>query len=304
MVPLALGTQTQGSVLRPASFCGVTGFKPTYGLVPMDGVLPFAESLDTLGFFTATPADMLAFWDAFTLGGRVPPVVDGIVGRVPPAVSEIVGRVPPAAPEIVGRVPPAAGGPRPADPPNIFGVPDPLPDVEPAMASAFQDAVARLRGAGLRTEPLELGDMLARLNEASRVVMAYEAARFHRSRYEEYGDRLAHLADLVREGLKTGEDRYQEARAEITTSQARMSEVYKTVSLILVPAATGPAPFSLASTGDPRMNAPWTALGTPAVSIPLATGDGLPLGLQLTADRGDDRRLLRVAVHVGAVLKV
>ena len=64
MVPLALGTQTQGSVLRPASFCGIAGFKPTYGLVSMEGVLPFAKTLDTLGFFTATAADMLALWNA------------------------------------------------------------------------------------------------------------------------------------------------------------------------------------------------------------------------------------------------
>ena len=84
MVPLALGTQTQGSVLRPASFCGIAGFKPTYGLVSMDGVLPFATSLDTLGFFTATAADMLALWNALgyeTDVGRVPRAFVGIGPR-------------------------------------------------------------------------------------------------------------------------------------------------------------------------------------------------------------------------------
>ncbi len=151
MVPIALGTQTQGSVLRPASFCGIAGFKPTYGLVSMDGVLPFATSLDTLGFFTATAADMLALWNAL-----------GFVGRVPSRVS----------------------GASATDPPPL-GIPDPLPDVEPPMATAFQDAVSRLRSAGMTIQPVDLGDMLARLNQASRIVMAYEAARFHEQRYKD-----------------------------------------------------------------------------------------------------------------------
>jgi amidase len=86
--------------------------------------------------------------------------------------------------------------------------------------------------------------------------------------------------------------------------QARVSKVYEVTPVMLVPAATGPAPFSLASTGDPRMNAPWTALGTPAISIPMAAFNDLPLGLQLTADRDDDARVLHTAVRVEAALAV
>jgi amidase len=81
-----------------------------------------------------------------------------------------------------------------------------------------------------------------------------------------------------------------------------MTEVFKTTPVILVPAAVGAAPFSLASTGDPRMNSPWTALGTPAITVPMGEADGLPLGLQLTADRGDDARLLRTAVQIEKLL--
>jgi Asp-tRNA(Asn)/Glu-tRNA(Gln) amidotransferase A subunit family amidase len=280
MVPLALGTQTQGSVLRPASFCGIAGFKPTYGLVSMDGVLPFAKTLDTLGFFTATAADMLALWSA--LGYHT-------VGRV---LSD------------VGRVPRAFVGHTAADPPDFpLGLPDPLPDVEPPMATAFQDAVSRLRAAGMSIQPVDLGDMLARLNHASRIVMAYEAARFHEQRYKEHGSRLADMANLVQEGLQIEGERYDEARGYIGECQARVSKVYESMPVMLVPAATGPAPFSLASTGDPRMNAPWTALGTPAISIPMAAFNGLPLGLQLTADRGDDARVLRTAVRVASALE-
>jgi Asp-tRNA(Asn)/Glu-tRNA(Gln) amidotransferase A subunit family amidase len=272
MVPLALGTQTQGSVLRPASFCGIAGFKPTYGLVSMDGVLPFAKTLDTLGFFTATAADMLALWSA--LGYE----------------------------RDAGRVPRPFVGHRAADPPPL-GMPDPLPDVELPMATAFQDAVSRLRAAGMTIQPIDLGDMLARLNQASRIVMAYEAARFHEQRYKEYGSRLADMANLVQEGLQVESERYDEARAYIGTCQARLSSLYEATPVMLVPAATGPAPFSLASTGDPRMNAPWTALGAPAISIPMAQINGLPLGLQLTADRGDDARVLRTAVRVASALE-
>jgi Asp-tRNA(Asn)/Glu-tRNA(Gln) amidotransferase A subunit family amidase len=280
MVPLALGTQTQGSVLRPASFCGIAGFKPTYGLVSMDGVLPFAKTLDTLGFFTATAADMLALWGA--LG-------HDSVGRV---LSD------------VGRVPRAFVGDRAADPPDFpLGLPDPLPDVEPPMATAFQDAVSRLHAAGMTIQPVDLGDMLARLNQASRIVMAYEAARFHEQRYKEYGSRLADMAYLVQEGLQVEDERYDEARAYIGECQAQVSKVYESTPVVIAPAATGPAPFSLASTGDPRMNAPWTALGTPAISIPMAAFNGLPLGLQLTADRGDDARVLHTAVRVASALE-
>src|SRR5215831_15484185 len=105
MVPVALGTQTKGSVLRPASFCGVTGFKPSYGLLPMEGVLPLAKSLDTLGLFTQTPVDMLALWKS---------------------MGHPTGRTEDFA----------------------LGVPEPIPEVEPAMASAFQKAIAVLRSAG------------------------------------------------------------------------------------------------------------------------------------------------------------
>ncbi|MBI3049146.1 MAG: amidase [Acidobacteria bacterium] len=272
MVPFALGTQTQGSVLRPASFCGVAGFKPTYGLVSLEGVLPLAPSLDTLGFFTATAADMLALWEALGHNSQRPTPNVQVPGR---NWDSGIGSW-----EL------------------MLGVPDRLPDVEPPMAAALQWAVVRLRSAGLRVQTLNLEDMLARLHEASRVVMAYEAAEVHRERYEEHGSKLADLADLVREGQATARGRYDEARGFIAACRGRVAEIYQTAPVVLVPAATGPAPFSLASTGDPRMNSPWTALGTPAITIPMGEVEGLPLGLQLTADHGADARLLQAAVRV------
>ena len=260
MVPVALGTQTKGSVLRPASFCGVTGFKASYGLLPMEGVLPLAKSLDTLGFFTHTPADMLALWESM-------------------------------------------GHPAGRSDDFALGAPEPVPEVEPAMVAAFQNALSLLRSAGASIRSIDIAGMLARLCDATDTVMFYEGARFHQQRFNEYGSRLgAELVDLVQKGLQISVERYDEARRYIAECKALVAELYKATPVILSPAAMGPAPLGLASTGNPRMNAPWTALGTPAISIPMPVSSGLPLGLQLTADHGQDARLLRTAVRVQRML--
>jgi Asp-tRNA(Asn)/Glu-tRNA(Gln) amidotransferase A subunit family amidase len=246
-------------VLRPASFCGVTGFKPSYGLLSMEGVLPLAKSLDTLGFFTHTPTDMMALWESL-------------------------------------------GHPAGRSEDFELGTPEPMPQVDPAMAAAFQNALARLRGAGASIRPIDIAGMLAKLSDASRTVMFYEGARFHRQRYDQYGARLDDLAVLVREGLKIPVERYDEAMRYIDSCKGRVAELFKVTPVMLTPAAVGPAPLGLASTGDPRMNAPWTALGTPAISIPMPVPSGLPLGLQLTAQQGEDARALRAAVWVEKTL--
>ena len=259
MVPFALGTQTMGSVLRPASYCGVTGFKGTYGLVSLEGVLPFAGSLDTLGYFTHTPADMLALWEA---------------------MGHSVGQ-----PEDVA-----------------IGAPDPIPQVEAPMTAAFQNALATLRRGGVAIRSVDIAGMLAELHDAANTVEFYEGARFHEQRYREFGTRLAHMGELVREGLTIPVERYDAARRRIAEARNRVAEIYKATPVILVPAATGPAPRGLALTGDSRMNSPWTALGTPAITIPMPVGDELPLGLQLTAAHGQDARAIRTAVRMHRML--
>jgi Asp-tRNA(Asn)/Glu-tRNA(Gln) amidotransferase A subunit family amidase len=133
--------------------------------------------------------------------------------------------------------------------------------------------------------------------------MCYEGARFHRQRYQEHGPRLDDLADLVRFGLGIEEPEYDDARRHIDSCRVRVTELYKSTPVILVPAATGPAPAGLASTGDPTMNAPWTALGTPAISIPMPVQHALPLGLQLTCAHGEEAMLLRTAEDVARNLR-
>ena len=254
-VPVTIGTQTGGSVLRPASFCGVTGFKASYGLLPMDGILPLAKSLDTLGFFTHTPSDMLAFWEA---------------------MGQSTGR----------------------DEDFPIAAPEPLPAVDPEMRIAFDDALVRLSRAGFKIHRIDIGAMLEKLTAANRTLMYYEGARVHRDRFAKYGDRLGAVAELVREGSRLSDNEYRDALTYIRDCKAKVQELYKVTPVIVVPAAPGPAPLGLSSTGDSRMNAPWTTLGTPAISIPMPVGSALPLGLQLTANHGEDARVIRTAIRV------
>jgi len=252
IVPFALGSQTQGSVLRPASYCGVVGFKPTYGVLSLTGVLPFAPSLDTAGLFTQTTDDMRLLWQR--MGYRVD------ASATPVAVA-----------------------------------PDTL-DVDPEMASAFRGMIERLNAAGFRIRTVEFPSGWPDLLAASRLVNQYEGARTHEAVWRQHGVRLgARLAQLIAEGLKLPESQYRDALATIDQMKQEMDGLFGEYPVILTPAAPGPAPL-LESTGNPRMNAPWTALGTPAISLPMPHPGSLPLGLQLTARAGDDSLLLDFAV--------
>jgi Asp-tRNA(Asn)/Glu-tRNA(Gln) amidotransferase A subunit family amidase len=145
--------------------------------------------------------------------------------------------------------------------------------------------------------------MLGTLADAASIVQMYEGARLHEARFREFGDRLDVLAALVRDGLHIPEARYDDARRHIDECRARMGGLHDITPIVVTPAATGPAPRGLSFTGDARMNAPWTALGTPAISIPMPIANGLPLGLQLTAARGDDARVIRQACRVARILE-
>src|SRR5262249_13351911 len=138
--------------------------------------------------------------------------------------------------------------------------------------------------------------------EAQRTIMFYEGARFHEERFKQYGARLEDMADLVRDGLKISPTQYDQARQAVTAGRSFFADLFRTTPVILTPAAPGPAPLGLTNPGDPAMKALWTALGTPAMTIPMRVS-GLPLGLQLTADRGQDARLMQTALRLENLLR-
>ena len=256
MVPFAVGTQTLGSVLRPASYCGVCGFKPTFGLIPSNGVLPFAPSLDTVGFFTQTADDMACLWSRAFSGN-----VNAELRRV-----------------VLLRVK--------ADWP---------------ATRAVEDAAARLRSRGVVVAEMDPPQGWLDLCNAAFTINRYEGARSHCERYERYGTRIGiRLADLVRSGLEMPDAEYRDAVRFVRQMRTEFTNIFW--EYILTPAATGAPPQGLASTGDPANNAPWTALGVPAISVPLPM-KGAPLGLQITAAWGRDDALVAVAALAERMLR-
>lgn len=257
MIPFALGTQTLGSVLRPASFCGICGFKPSHGSISLDGVLGFAPALDTVGLFTQTAADMAELWHR-------------------------------------------AFGPRPAG--ELQHTARLRLACDESARLAIDDAVAALRSEGVTIDDVEAPDGWEELIQAAHTINTYEGARSHRQRFEQFGERIGkRLASLVREGLAMPDTQYDAARSHVRSMKARVRDLFHEYPAVLTPAAPGPAPVGLASTGDPRFNAAWTALGVPAISIPLPSAPA-PLGLQITAARDRDAWLLGVAVHAASLL--
>jgi Asp-tRNA(Asn)/Glu-tRNA(Gln) amidotransferase A subunit family amidase len=262
MVPFALGTQTLGSVLRPASFCGICGFKPSFGLLPFEGALPFAPSLDTVGLFTSTAAGMAELWSR-GFGGRF----DARLHRA--ALLRAAW----------------------------MGVP-----ADDSMQHALAAAVERLRARGVSIAEIGPPDGWDRLQSAARTINQYEGARSQRARFEEFGDRIGQkLGRLVRAGLRLDPSQYDDARAHVEHMKTKVASIFRDYPAILTPAAAGPAPDGLATTGDPSHNAPWTALGVPAISVPLPVEGAPPLGIQIAAAWGRDDALVAVAAQLEAL---
>ncbi len=259
MVPFALGTQTLGSVLRPASFCGIVGFKPTFGLLSLDDVLPFAPSLDTAGLFTQTADDMQLLWTRM-------------------------------------------GHPE-ASPVRALAVPSLIPPLEPRMDAAFRRNLERL-DPHIPISAFALPPEFADLAPAVKLINAYEGARTHEARWREHGEAIgSKLAALIEEGLGIAPDRYRAALATVSDVKHSMTQLMRQHPVIVTPSAPGPAPAGLASTGDPILNLPWTALGFPAISIPMPV-PGLPLGLQLVSAPESDAALLALGVEIDALLSL
>ncbi len=279
MVPLALGSQTNGSVIRPAAFCGVLGFKPTHGLIPRHGMLTLSRTLDQVGVFARTVHDL-----ALLAGQLV-----GYDERDPDTRPR--ARIPFA--EVAAEEPPL--------PPMFAFVKTPHWErADEETKEAFGELIEHL---GDRVEEVELFPSAAEAWQWHETIMEAEMAANLEREWKEGRDRLS---DSLRAQLERGREvralDYQRAVARIRPMYESFVELFEQrYDAILTPAAPGTAPKDLASTGDPSFCTLWTLCGMPAVSLPLMQGtNGLPLGIQLVGPRDGDARLLRTARWLAA----
>ena len=281
MVPVAIGTQTNGSVIRPASFCGTVGYKPTWGMIPRTGVLAQCFHLDTVGTFGRSLTDAALLADC---------LIDHDQGD--PATT------PRAALNLV-----MAAQSKPATTPKLAFVRTPVWDqADEATKKTFENLAARL---GKHSNPQELPPSAQNAHEWQRQLMTGGFA-FNFQNYEERGrDQLSwQMQKAIDEGKKVKAHAYLSAIAERERLNAALDDLFQTHDAILTPSAPDAAPKGLDSTGNPAFCTLWTLIGTPAISLPLLkSDDGLPLGVQLVGPRGGDVRLMQTAAwltdHLG-----
>ncbi|MBI3634795.1 MAG: amidase [Candidatus Rokubacteria bacterium] len=264
MVPLALGSQTGGSVIRPAAFCGVWGFKPTHGLIPRTGMWMLSRTLDHVGVFARAVEDLALLGESLVGWNEGDP--DTLPRARPPLVA-VTAQEPPVAPMFAF-----------VKTPHWANAAD-------DTKAAFAELVAHL---GDRVEEVELFPSATEAWEWHRTIMDAEMAKnFER----EWARGREQLSPALRERIQHGHEvsalDYLRARANVRPMVESFTEIFEQrYDAILTPAAHGTAPEGLASTGDPAFNALWTLSGMPAVTAPLMQGaNGLPLGVQLVGPR-------------------
>jgi aspartyl-tRNA(Asn)/glutamyl-tRNA(Gln) amidotransferase subunit A len=278
----ALGSQTSGSIVRPAAYCGVVGLKPTFGRVSRHGVHPLAWTLDHPGPMARTVRDTAVLLEA--IGGPDPH--DPSTLSAPP-----VGRYAAALDDRAAQEDAVRG--------LRVGVPDRYftEGVDPEAADAHRAAVRALEGLGCSVRDVRLPDVFEAGMEAHELIHNVEAAAVHVDRYraraDEYGQKLR---AIIETGLQVPAPTYVRAQQVRTLLIEAMRELFRTVDVLATPATPGPAPRGLASTGSPVFNRPFSFVGFPSIAVPCGfTRAGLPLGLQLAGRPFDEMTLLRVA---------
>jgi Asp-tRNA(Asn)/Glu-tRNA(Gln) amidotransferase A subunit family amidase len=265
MLPVALGTQTGGSVLRPAAYCGVIGYKPTFGAFNRAGLKFAAESLDTIGLM-ARSLDDIALITSVLLGGRT-------------------------------GAPVSLGGP-----PRIGLCRTPLwEEAEPETRHAVEDAAARLSQAGAPLREVTLSDEFAGLKTAARqTINNYERSKSMAAEWGRNRDLISpKLARSIALGMEMPYADYLRAIRLGESCRTRLPAVFEDFDILLAPCVNGEAPAGLESTGDPGFQAIWTILHVPTMSLPTHKGPrGLPVGIQLIGRRHDDQRLFACAKWV------
>ena len=264
MVPIAFGTQTAGSVIRPAAFCGVAAFKPSYRLIPMVGVKDVAWHLDTAGLFGAGVCD-IAFAAAAVLQRDLR--VDGAI---------------PASPRIaLART-------------HLW------PQASPAMQRAVETAAKIVQAAGAKVSELALSPIVEDAYEAQFTIQDYENIRALAFEYDRHRDRIDSLLRTQLERASAiSADEYDAARRLARRGRQLLADAMADYDVILTPSARGAAPHGFATTGDPMFNRLWTLMGAPCVNVTgLSDDKGLPLGVQIVGRLGRDRAALEAALFV------
>ncbi len=273
MVPLAIGTQTFGSVIRPASFCGIVGFKPTHGLIPRTGVRLLAPALDTIGVFARTVADAALLADA--IAGHDAGDPDTRVGP-PPRLLDVALTDPPLTPNLA------------------FVKTNVWDEADAATKEGFAELVSAL---GETCTEVALPEIFSEWTDAHRALMQAGMARALGGYYGRAKDQLSQpMREIIESGMKVTAVDYLTALDWREALNNGLEQLFERYDAIVTPAAPGEAPKGLDSTGNPIFNGLWTLCGVPAVTLPLLEGpNGLPVGVQVVGRRGEDGRLLRTA---------
>ena len=269
MVPLGFGSQTAASLIRPAAYCGVLGYKPTHGSFSLDGVMGLSPSLDTLGLLTRHTEDLQLARHVLT----------GCDVGVHTNVDEVRPRV------ALMRGPHWQDG-----------------SIE--MRDVCQRAISKLADHGAQTGELVHPEIFNQLTISQKTVMAYEVARSRIFEYNRHRDQISsQFTALIESGLMISYNEYQQALDLKKQAAFILDRLFMDVDVILAPSAPGEAPHGLTATGDPLYSRGWNLLQVPCVSIPFSSGPGgLPLSVQIIGPYGGDEKLLEITHWVERVL--
>jgi Asp-tRNA(Asn)/Glu-tRNA(Gln) amidotransferase A subunit family amidase len=272
MVPLAIGSQTNGSTIRPAAFCGVVGYKPTHGLISRRGALMLSRTLDHVGVFAASIADAALIAEIMMVYEESD---SDMRPRARAGLSRLVAEAPPRAPKLAFLRTPMWS------------------QVDEDAQAAFDRLVDRL---GQSVEELKLPSLFEVALDHHRLIQDTEVAVNFAAEYGQGRDKLSpRLVEIIEHGLRVTAAEYLRAVAQIPQLVRTHDALFDRYDAVLTPAVPGEAPVGTA-TGNPVFCTAWTLLGVPAVSLPLLRGrNGLPIGAQLVGRRGNDGRLLRTA---------
>lgn len=259
MTPLALGTQTGGSTIRPAAYCGVVGCKPSFGSINRAGLKFVAESLDTIGLFARSAEDIALL--LHLLSGRAIPDFQTVSRRKP-------------------RI-------------GLFHTPR-WHEADAATQAAIENAAARLARAGAKVSQFEAPAGYAQLFDGQNQIMCYEEARAFAWEHANHTDQISEsLRPRIDEGWALSREAYDAARLLARDCRRRFAVQMRDYDYLLTPSAPGEAPATLANTGNSVFNRVWTLLGVPCVTLPFGSGpNGLPLGVQLVGSFDGDSDLL------------